>query len=380
MSGNDLENNIEIENAYQRALKIDPANAVAYKELTTFYIQNKQFDKALATYKRAAPISLECAMIYSDFMESFRSATQIEIKTFMREILTIALNLTFEQKILPEQVSAFYRNLEPIFSLYGIHEDIVPVYRKIIEATPTDWWAYMQLASALEQRGNDDEALAMYREAVELASTDWKPTDLNWVAYTQLAAALERRGNDDEALAIYRKAAEVAPTNSYAYTALAFALERRGKNDEAITQYRKAIELNPQDVTTKANVAELALIAGVYDNALTFSKEVLQEKAVDIDNKFAMRFLIVAALFFQQKPSEAAVELNTLFDEYSALSKEYPRSWRYDTKEMIQNTGKLREGEKTLLLALIDMLESSKAEGDKKLQALKARLPELLPQ
>ena len=50
------------------------------------------------------------------------------------------------------------------------------------------------------------------------------------------------------------------------------------------------------------------------------------------------------------------------------------------TKNIISMSQKLTETDKTLLLALIDMLEAPKAEGDKKLQELKARLPGLLPQ
>ena len=90
---------------------------------------------------------------------------------------------------------------------------------------------------------------------------------------------------------------------------------------------------------------------------------------------------MVTSLFYQQKRIDAFNELQALLDDYRSLTQYDEDDYDYETtKNIISMSQKLTETDKTLLLALIDMLEAPKAEGDKKLQELKARLPELLPQ
>lgn len=60
---------------------------------------------------------------------------------------------------------------------------------------------------------------------------------------------------------------------------------------------------------------------------------------------------------------------------------EYEKDWKYErSRNFISTTEKLSESDKTLLLTLIDILESPKPEADKKLAELEASLVEVVDQ
>ena len=69
----------------------------------------------------------------------------------------------------------------------------------------------------------------------------------------------KERRNDDEALAMYRRALELKPTFSAARGNLAEVLLHRGQNAEAFTEYRRAIALEANNVVWLVNLGVLCV-------------------------------------------------------------------------------------------------------------------------
>jgi len=65
------------------------------------------------------------------------------------------------------------------------------------------------------------------------------------MAYGNLGNILACRGQVDEAVALYQQAIKVKPDHGGAYVNLGVILSNRGQVDEAITYYQKALELTP---------------------------------------------------------------------------------------------------------------------------------------
>jgi tetratricopeptide (TPR) repeat protein/serine/threonine protein kinase len=101
------------------------------------------------------------------------------------------------------------------------------------------------LGIALKAQGNQDQAIACYRKAIEL---DGK----NAGAHHNLGDVLNAQRKLDEAIRHYRKAIELEPDSPWTLNNLGNALKDLRKLDEAVACYRKAIQLRPKDLTARA--------------------------------------------------------------------------------------------------------------------------------
>ena len=185
-----------------------------------------------------------------------------------------------------------------------------------------------------------------------------------------------------------RKAIEIDSKYDYSYIGLGNVAYKQGNIAEAQQYYRTAYTLsektyqeNRADLDGKMRFARRSLYVEQAEQALTLAADVIKNQLSSPEDRLAMRFVMVTSLFYQQKRIDAFKELQALLDDYRSLTQYDEDEYGYETtKNIISMSQKLTETDKTLLLALIDMLEAPKAEGDKKLQELKARLPGLLPQ
>jgi serine/threonine-protein kinase len=120
---------------------------------------------------------------------------------------------------------------------------------------PGDFWVNFELAWQL-QRDPDktDDPVRFYRAAVAL-----RP-DSALVRYT-LATALIDRGEQDNAITVLREAASVNPDIAALHFTLGYCLAKRDRG-AAIKAYRRALELEPDAVGVCRNLAALLIEAG----------------------------------------------------------------------------------------------------------------------
>jgi tetratricopeptide (TPR) repeat protein len=182
-----------------------------------------------------------------------------------------------------------------------------------------------------------------------------------------------RLGKYDKAITYYQKAIQRDPDNIAYYNNLGYALTKQGKYDEAIENFTKAITFDPEVIQAKMKLAEISLLTGNFERSFIFANEVLQVQNIDTEDRLTMSFISVCSLFFQKKRSEAFNELKEFIEYYVSLSKDYERGWNYtESKRFISGSTQLTKTEKALLLKVIDILESSKSESEKKLKEIKS--------
>lgn len=108
----------------------------------------------------------------------------------------------------------------------------------------------MNLADALARKGQPDDAMAHYDEAIRLVP--------NYAdAYYNRGNVLFANGRVEEAIADWEKTLELQPTDADVHTCLGNALLRQGSQSEAIGHYEKALELAPRDPHSRNNIAWL---------------------------------------------------------------------------------------------------------------------------
>jgi Flp pilus assembly protein TadD len=129
---------------------------------------------------------------------------------------------------------------------------------------------YSDLGFIMARLGQQDEALANYRKALEL-----DPTCAS--AHFNLAVGLVQAGKLADAEAHYRQALPGKPT-AEAHNGLGYVLARQGQTDEAVKEFRAAVEINPKFVPAYNNLADALAKQGKLEDAAAAYEHSLAEK------------------------------------------------------------------------------------------------------
>ena len=129
-----------------------------------------------------------------------------------------------------------------------------------------------EVASDLAKAGNNDEAIAHLRKALELSPGDAK-------TYFALGVALEKKGDVEQAADEYRAALDADPTssrNEMVYSDLGYALARIGKLDQAIESFEKALAATPEDPMAHAGLGAVMLEQGNLDASIEHCRKAIE--------------------------------------------------------------------------------------------------------
>jgi Flp pilus assembly protein TadD len=150
-----------------------------------------------------------------------------------------------------------------------IYADEETLWQDTLAKNPTCWLAHMNLGIALVSKGQIDEAIRQYQEAIRL-----KPDYAD--AHNNLGAALDKKGQSDEAIRQYQEAIRLKPACAETHNNLGIALLRKGQIDEGISQYQEAIRLKPDYADAHNNLGIALVSKGRIDEALGHYQEALR--------------------------------------------------------------------------------------------------------
>ena len=144
--------------------------------------------------------------------------------------------------------------------------DSETLWRHTVDVTSRNYIAENNLAGTLLERGQFNEAIADYREALEI-----KPD----VAQVQsnLGNALVQQGEVEEAIVHLQKALQIDPTYAEAYNYMGNAAIKKGQAAEAIVYYQKAVQLNTSYADAYNNLGVAFLRSGHVDQAIADYKK-----------------------------------------------------------------------------------------------------------
>jgi predicted TPR repeat methyltransferase len=120
----------------------------------------------------------------------------------------------------------------------GQLEDAIGAYRQALALRPDFVEAFNNLAGALQQQGHTDEAITAWRRALAL-----RP-DIATI-HNNLGNALRSSGQLAEAVNAFHRATELEPGMAAAHYYLGQALRDQGQADGAIAAYQRALQLDP---------------------------------------------------------------------------------------------------------------------------------------
>ncbi|GAB4524253.1 MAG: hypothetical protein Tsb0014_02580 [Pleurocapsa sp.] len=218
--------------SYEKALKLDPDYAHAWKNRGISLAILERHSEAIASYDKAIELDPDDALAW------IGRGISLEILERYNEALTS--------------------------------------YDKAIELDPNDAFAWYNRGISLEILERYNEALTSYDKAIEL-----DPDDSNaWYNRGNSLAKLERYS---EALAFYDKALELNPNDASAWDNRGDSLAKLERYSEAITSYDRAIELDPDYARTWYNKGFSLAELERYDDAIAS-----YDKAIELDPDYAL--------------------------------------------------------------------------------------------
>jgi tetratricopeptide (TPR) repeat protein len=152
-----------------------------------------------------------------------------------------------------------------------IYVDEETVWRDTLAKNPACWMAHDNLGMVLDQKGQTDEAIRQYQEALRL-----KPDDP--VAHHDLGVAFDKKGQTDEAIRQYQEALRLEPDYAEAHNNLGLALGMKGQLDDAIRHFQESIRLKADRAGTYYNLGNALAQKGRLDDAIRQFQEALRLK------------------------------------------------------------------------------------------------------
>jgi len=176
---------------------------------------------------------------------------------------------------------------------------------------PQDAVVALTLGSVLRQAGRGEEALHVFREAVELVPNE--PA-----AWQALGSAQRAKGNAAAAVASLQRAVALAPSAVSLLNSLGLAQMDRGELAAARRHFERCVEEDPTYLLAWHNLGEVALRSGALGVAVEACRRVLE--AAPDDGKATLR--LASALRRQRLLDEAAAVLETVTSRDGAWSFE----------------------------------------------------------
>jgi len=120
----------------------------------------------------------------------------------------------------------------------GIYKDAETIWTDTLRKNPTSWMANNNLGNIRAARGQAQEAIRYYREALRLYPEYDKP-------HFNLGLVLQGQGSSEEAIFHFREALRINPRYPEAHFHLGRALDELGRTEEADSEYQKALGFDP---------------------------------------------------------------------------------------------------------------------------------------
>lgn len=184
-----------------------------------------------------------------------------------------------------------------------------PLFRKALEANPSDLQANFNLALVLGMENKDPEAVAAWRKTLELKPGLYE-ADLN------LGILLIRDHQPGDALLLLKEASDAKPSEFRPHFYYGQALFDAGQFSEAETQFRTAITANP-----KSAPANLGLARSLLKQEKFADSEASFRAAAAIDPSFHNALLELAAEYDRTGHSAEAISILRDFPSNPTASK-----------------------------------------------------------
>ena len=248
------------EDAFERAIRMDPADSLAYLQLVELRVRNGDNQGALVVLE-----NLLARMPENEALQ--RAISRIQFSSSDWDAL--AQTAEAVRRTHPEHALGFYlRGL--VLQRQGKHEEAVAVLEEALERGPDALESVIALARSQLALGRSEEAAQRVRGVLERNPN-------NVVAMNLLADVYAGAGQFAQARAGYQEAIRLHPRSTRAYGRLALLEESQGNRPAAVAVLERGAQETGRSAIIVFQLATALERAGDLDGAMAAYEAVLRE-------------------------------------------------------------------------------------------------------
>ncbi|MFP3041080.1 tetratricopeptide repeat protein [Treponema primitia] len=222
---------------YTQAIRLDPKDAVAYKQRGTAYGNKKDPNHAIADYNQAIKLDPDFALAYNNRGSEYRNNGDYD---------QAIADYTEAIRLDPNYVFT-YNSRGNVYYSKGDYDQAITDYTEAIRLDPNFVVAYSYRGNAYRNKDDYDRAIADYTEAIRLDPD-------SALAYFNRGYVYGNKSNHDRAIADYTEAIRLDPNDAMAYNNRGVAYQNKGDYDQAIADYEAALRIDPNHTLAKNNL------------------------------------------------------------------------------------------------------------------------------
>ena len=283
---------------------------------------------------------------------------------------------------------------EHAYTIERDSEKRIRLLKELIDKYPNEKDAHFELGFVYQRRGSFVEAIEEYEKALELAPNDGYILNAVGYLYSDM-------GEYEKAIEYFKKYAILNPEDANPVDSMAEQYFRMGRLDEAIANYKKALEIKP-DFGVGFRVAYIYALKEDYDESMRWLDHDLD--IVASPGVKAEAFLWQGIYNFMLGKKESAFRSLAEAEEWVAETGDWPRKmslnytkgwWHYELNELDLSNEYLQKAWDLLFsvwpdskgfraaydycIGLIEVKQGNVESAQKRLDEIKALLPELSP-
>lgn len=259
---------------YQKALAVEPGNAIALSALRRLYGEKRQFDRLLQVLAQEAQIPgepVQVAMLHYQRARILRE--QQNDPEGAIEALRAALAILADDRLLLAELASLYESLMRWQELVDVYERLAQVIGDRQELVSL----YFKLGNLWEEKlFNEDRAIPHYRKVVEL-NPNYLP------ALQALGKLFSRKGLWKELVGMYQIEINESPdpkTKAMRLYKLAEVLEERlGDDTGAMQALEQCLELNPGYLPALKSLGQLYTRYNRWESLIQMHEKEIQVTA-----------------------------------------------------------------------------------------------------
>jgi Flp pilus assembly protein TadD len=186
----------------------------------------------------------------------------------------------------------------------GQTEEAMEQFQEAVRIDPDNAEAHVSLGSALYGRGLSEQAFAQYRQALAI---DGEQSD----AWYDLGKVFLDQGKITEAIASFREGLRINPYDADGHDNLGYALGLQGSGTAAIGEYRQALEIDPDHAEAEGNLGAALFQQGEASEALPHLERALELEPGSLAFENELAWILAAAPQTSVRDGTRAVELAT---------------------------------------------------------------------
>jgi tetratricopeptide (TPR) repeat protein len=265
---------------YQKALSVQPDNAVAHNSMGVAFKNLGNLDRAIEEYKRAVSIDKSYYKAYNNLGVAFYKKNFFqEAERYFKKALEIE----------PEY-SVAKKNMDAAVKKDVVFRETIEKLKEKLKENTLDAGLRYDLANAYRNTGQLQEAIVEYRKVIEL-----KPDFTD--SLNNLGSVYIEIGDYDNAIRVFISAVSKGAGNDKAHFLLAQSYFKKDWLDEADIEYHKALEINQELEEVYFRLGEVYRKKAWWDEAIEMWKKYVEKNPDSETARLAQENIRMAELW-----------------------------------------------------------------------------------